>query len=359
MELQWNRDHTVTIDPPKRKKKLTGTRLAGALGLSRWSTPFQTWCQCTKAYEEPFVGNKYTEAGKAVEPKQIAYMREAYMMDDLIDPHDIWGADPFKKTWGNFYTHPVFGGMWDALIVDPEEWDGTPEGLVGSTEAVLEFKTTKRAEDWSEDVPEHYALQAALYAWLLECDDVIMVVSFLDEDDYDRIDDYVPSAENTATFEFKVSERYPRFVEDYVNRAIDWWNEHVETGNSPAYDERADADYLKEMRKLYLNPETDVAALIDELEELQGQLDAAAARTAPKEKRVKAIKAQLKQLAQERIGDSPECVIAHGRVTCSLKRSITYKADEKAMRADGVWDKYAVETESARFTVSFAKEGDE
>lgn len=355
MELQWNKDGTVSIDPPKRPKKVTGTRFASILGLNRWSTPFQMWCEITKAYSEPFVGNKYTEAGKAIEPKQIQYMRDAYMMDNLIDPHDVWGADPFAKTYGNFYSHPVFGGMWDALLVS-DEWDGTSEGLVGNTEAVLEFKTTKRAEDWTEDVPEYYALQAALYAWLLECDDVIMVASFLEEGDYDDPGAYAPSAENTATFEFKVSERYPYFVEDYVEPALEWWNDYIETGESPKYDEKADAAYLKEMRKLYLSPETDVEALMDELESLQDAVDAAHAKVARKEKRLKAVKDQLKKYAMERIGDNAECELSRGRVRCLLKRSVTLKPDEKAMKADGVWEKYAKESESTRFTVSVAGE---
>ena len=357
--MQWNTDNTVSIDPPKRPKKMTGTRFASVLGLNRWNTPFQMWCEITKAYCEPFVGNIYTEAGKTIEPKQIQYMRDAYAMDDLIDPHDVWGDDPFSKTYGNFYSHPIFGGMWDSLLVDKDAWDGSVEGLVGNTEAVLEFKTTKRAEDWAEDVPEYYALQAALYAWLLDCDNVILVASFLEEGDYDHPEDYVPSASNTATFEFSISERYPTFVEDYINPAIDWWNAHVETGNSPVFDEKADADYLKEMRKVYLNPETDIEALIDELEELQEKVEAAHAKIASKEKRVKAIKDQLKKYAQEQIGDDMECEIKHGRVTCLLKKSVSFKPDEKAMKKDGIWEKYAIESESSRFTVTFAKEDKE
>ena len=37
-----------------------------------------------------------------------------------------------------------------------------------------------RDRDWAEDIPEYYALQAALYAHLLGVDSVIMVASFLD-----------------------------------------------------------------------------------------------------------------------------------------------------------------------------------
>lgn len=253
MDLQWNDDGTVSVDPPKRPKKMTGTRFASVLGLNRWSTPFQMWCEITGAQRMPFEDTIYTVAGKAIEPKQIAYMREAYAMDDLIDPTDVWGPDFFKKTWGNFFSHPVLGGMWDSLLVSGE-WDKTPEGLAGATEAVLEFKTTKRAEDWVDGPPEYYALQAALYAWLLDCDDVILVVTILGDGDYEHPEEFVVSAANTTPYPFKISERYPDFEERYVEPALAWWREHVETGESPAFDERADAEYLKEMRNASLNP---------------------------------------------------------------------------------------------------------
>lgn len=357
MRVQWNTDGTVSIEPPKRPKKLTGTRLAGVLGLNRWTTPFQIWCEVTKTWQKPFDDTKYTLAGKAVEPKQIAYMREAYGMDDLIDPHDVWGADPFSKTYGNFYRHPVLGGMWDALLVDKDRWDGSADGLRGCTDAVLEFKTTKRAEDWADGaIPEYYAMQAALYAWLLGCDDVIMVVSFLQEGDYDRPEEFAPSAANTATREFKVSERYPSFERDVVGKALAWWELHVETGDSPEYDERRDAEPLKALRTETLNPESDVEALLSELSDLNAKVSAAHAAVAESEKRMKVVKDQLKQYALERIGDSEACELSGGGVTCKLVRTVSDKVDEKAMKADGVYEKYLVKSESSRFTVTFAKE---
>lgn len=354
MDIQFNTDNTISLlPPPKRVRKLTGTRFASVLGLNRWNTPFQTWCEITGAYREPFEETKYTAAGKAIEPLQIAYMREAYGMDNLIDPTDVWGPDPFKKTYGNFYTHKVFGGMWDSLLVD-EDWDGSVDGLVGHTEAVLEFKTTKRAEDWSEDVPEYYALQAALYAWLLDCDDVIMVASFLQEGDYDQPEEFVPSAENTATYEFRISERYPNFEQDYIIPAMDWWVAHVESGESPAYDERADAEYLRPLRDAHLNPSSDIDNLLCELHDLNTECTIVKKQIAAKEKRITAIKNQLKKFAQERIGEKRTATIEGGGVTCTLSKTTSRKVDEDAMKTDGVWDKYAREVESERFTVKFA-----
>lgn len=355
MEVQFNTDRTVSLlPPPKRPKKITGTRLAAVLGQNRWQTPFQAWCEITKAYCLPYEDNKYTIAGKAIEPKQIAYMRSAYGMNNLIAPADVWGKDYFSKTYGNFYTHKVFGGMWDALLVE-DTWDGTEDGLKGNVEAVLEFKTTKRAEDWDDDgIPENYALQAALYAWLLQCDTVIMVASFLEDADYDRPEDYEPNAGNTITRVFHVSERYPDFITDYVDKAEQWWEKHVLTGESPQYSERADADYLGPLRTANLNPTSDIDALLRELRDLNTEVSIVEKQIAAKSKRITAIKGQLKKYAQERIGDNDKATIQGEGVTCTLTKSVSFKVNEDALKDAGIWDEYAHEVTSERFTVKYA-----
>ena len=156
------------------------------------------------------------------------------------------------------------------------EWDG---------DTVLEMKTTKRAEDWADDIPEYYALQAALYAYLLGVDDVIMVASFLEDSDYHDPSKFVCKGGNTITRPFKVSERYPNFEKRYVKPALKWWHDHVETGISPAFDEKKDADILKVLRTNNVSPETDIAAMVKEAEELKAHIDSVQATVAEDEKR--------------------------------------------------------------------------
>ena len=269
-------DRHIEVAPTKKPKKITATRFATILGLNPWSTAFEMWCEITKTYQKPFEDTIYTIAGKTIEPKQIEYMRSAYGMYNLKTPTDIYGADYFKKTWGDFFHHvDVLGGMWDSLLVDEN----------GKPEAVLEFKTTKRAEDWANDVPEYYALQAALYAYLLGVDDVIMVASFLEPKDYEHPEKFVPSANNTITVEFKVSERYPNFYK-MVDQAQAWWDMYVVNGISPDYDEKKDAEILKALRTNEVS-DTNIDALIAEAESLKAELEAVYASVSDKEKRLK------------------------------------------------------------------------
>ena len=341
-DIKWLEGNRIQIAPPKKTKKITGTRFATILGLNPWSTAFEMWCAITKTYEKPFEDTIYTVVGKTIEPKQARYMEQSYGMD-IVRPSDVWGEDYFNKTWGDFFPESKhLGGMWDYLM----------KGEDGKTiEAVLEMKTTKRAEDWQNDVPEYYALQAALYAYLYGVDDVIMVASFLDEKDYKDPAAYQPTASNTITVEFKVSERYPDFA-DKVAAVEQWWADYVDTGISPEYDEKKDAEILAALRTNTLSPKTDIEALIAEAEGLKKELDEISASTADKEKRLKTINDIIKEHAMGQFRDGDKKVEVKGSTyVWTVSRSETTSVDKDALKADGLLDKYSKKSETYRMTV--------
>lgn len=347
--MEWLDGNKIQIIPPKRPKKLTGTRFATILGLNPWSTPFEIWCEVTRTYQKPFEDTIYTIAGKTIEPKQAEYMKQTYFMSNLVTPTDIWGKDYFRQTYGDFFREsPVLGGMWDYLLY----------GKDGKPTTVLEMKTSKRVEDWKDDIPEYYALQAALYAYLLGVDEVIMVASFLEPKDYDNPEKFVCSGKNTITRPFKVSERYPDFEKKYVKPALKWWKDYVESGISPAFDERKDAEILKALRTNNLSPETDIAALVKEAEDLKAKLDAHAAEVAEDEKRYKVLTDMIKKaaIAQFRDGDK-KVSIAGSAYNWEVSRTSTTKIDKDAMKADGILAKYTTTEDSYRISPKALKEG--
>lgn len=341
-EIKWLDGNRIQVDPPKRYKKCTGTRFATILGLSPWATPFEMWCAITKTYEKPFEETKYTAAGKVIEPKQADYMERSYCMD-IVRPKDVYGDDYFQSTYGDFFRErsKIFGGMWDYLA----------KNASGDIDTVLEMKTTKRVEDWQDDVPEYYALQAALYAYLLGVNKVVMVASFLSDSDYNNPAGYKPCINNTVTVEFKVSERYPDF-EDKIGTVVRWWKDYVETGISPAYDEKRDAEILKELRTKSLAPATDLEVVVKEAEQLKAELDTVSAELAAKEKRLKDLTNVIKQYAMEQFKDGDTAIEVAGRnYKWVLTRGTQTKVDEDALKNDGLFDKYTKTQNTYRMTV--------
>ena len=331
--MEFLNNGCIRVDPPKKPKKLTATRFATIMNLNAWSTPFSAWCEMTRTYEEPFEDTIYTKAGKVIEPKICDYLRSRYFMD-IKSPTDVYGADYFKKTWGDFFPDSeALGGMWDFLGDD----------------FVVEVKTTKRVEDWKGidgkvEPPIYYKLQAALYAYLLGFDNVVMTCSFLTDKDYINPEAFVPSVDNTVVIEFKVSEDFPTFKESYVEPALAFWRDHVLTGISPAFDEKKDAEILKVLRKNITEAkDEDIAKLMNEADKLRASIDKAEAKLADKKKRLKEIEDAVKKSMIDQFRDGDKKVeIGTKAYTWTLTKSERSALDSTALKKElpDVFNKY-------------------
>lgn len=231
MEIKSN---TIILgENVKKPKKITGTRFASVLGLNPYQSPFQAWCEITKTYEESFKGNAYTIAGEVIEPKVVNYLKESYYMRGIKTPEDVYGDDPFKSTWGNFFDKSLpFGGMWDSLNYKNEELTH-----------VIEIKTTSNRKKWEPTPPDYNALQACLYTYLLGIDKFILTGSFLDSEDYVDPHKFIPTVLNTNVYEFSIKKDYPQFFE-YYEKCEEWYKIHVLGGISPEARLKKDLDLL-------------------------------------------------------------------------------------------------------------------
>lgn len=325
-------NHIELQEVPKRPKRLTATRFATVMGLNAWQTPFEAWCAITRTYEEPFEDTKYTIAGKIIEPKIINYLNKTYFLD-IQSPEDVYGKDYFKKTFGNFFPNEkVFGGMWDAI----------------GDNFVVEIKTTKRAEDWQEDIPIYYKLQAALYAYLLGFDHVIVTATFLEEKDYVNPEAFEPSYQNTVLFEFNMSEAFPNFEEEYIQPALAFWERHVETGISPDFDEKKDADILKELRTNNVTPTDDtLQSILEELDKVKAVVDAKKEELKPHEDHLKKLQDKLKAYMTEQFREGDDKVeITTPNFSWTLSKSTRSSVDSAKLKKDGLYDQYAKQSET-------------
>lgn len=322
---------------PKTFKRMTATRFAAVLGLNAWKTPFAVWCEMTRTYEEPFVDSIYTIAGKAIEPKIIEYLKNRFFLD-IQSPEEVYGKDYFKKTYGNFYSDiEIFGGMWDAK----------------SDDLIVEIKTTKRAEDWLNDIPIYYKLQAALYAHLSGIDNVMMTCSFLQDADYANPEAFIPNIENTVVYEWSMSEEFPNFEEEYLNPAAEFWKNHVETGISPNYDEKKDADILKALRTNVVGVnDSEVEKLIAVIDADQAAYDKATAEIKVVEKRLKENKEKLKKNMVTKFGKNDDRVeIKSNAYVYTVSKSCKSSVDTGKLKADNLYEKYLVEKIEYRMLV--------
>ena len=365
-EVKWL-EQGVQVAPIKRNKKITGTHFPTVIGVNPFSTPFEVWCRCTRLYEKPFEGNKYTNAGQIIEPKVFDFLRDSMGFGDrVVTPEDVYGKDHFKKTWGDFYRNiEIFGGMWDALIKNEQ----------GDTEYVVEIKTVQvdgrsgsLDQRWKDGEAPHYqALQAALYAYLLGVDKVLMVAVALKDanGDYEHPEQVIPSYANGNVYidEFKVSERYPNF-DMYIAQATEWWNKHVLTGVSPEFDEKKDAEILSALRTNNVALQTtvgneiiDMTDLVTEAETLKREIETVVATISEKEKRLKSIQEQIKEFAREQFRDGDNKVSIKGKtLEFVLSKTSSSEIDKEALETDGLLEKYCKVKTTYRLTTNNIEE---
>ena len=357
-DIKWN-GSTISVEPTKKPKKITGTHFPTIIGVNPFSSPFEVWCRCTRTYEIPFEGNKYTNAGQVIEPKVFEFLRKSMGFGDrVIVPEDVYGKDHFKKTWGDFYPNtPIFGGMWDALIIDDN----------GKVDCVVEIKTVQvdgrsgsLEQRWKDGEAPHYqALQASLYAHLLGVDKVMMVAVALEDKkgDYEHPEQVVPSYANENVYidEFKVSERYPNF-DLYIEQATAWWNAHVLTGISPEFDEKKDAEILKALRTNNVDVQ-DLSHLFGRAETLKAEIEEVTTTIATKEKELKAILEEIKKVAlvQFREGDTKVSMKGE-KYEWVLSKTTSVEIDKGSLEADGLLEKYSKSKTNYRLTTSEIKE---
>ncbi len=333
--LTWQDDGSVKIIPPKKPKKITGTRLGAVLGINRWSTPFQAWCEITRVYQEPFEGNKYTRAGEAIEPKVIDYLKLIRPDLNIVTPEDVYGPDPKRATGYDFFKDEskVFGGMWDGLAYAE---DGKP--------IVIEVKTTKRAEDWIEGPPPHYEAQAALYAYLLGAERYMVVCAILQDDDYETPEEYVVEPDKIYIYEKELSEEWKHQFEE----AKVWWITYVESGVSPVPDELADADVLDILRTNYIEVSDDLESLFNELMVYKAMLK----DLDPIKDLYNNTKERIRDKLKDRFTPESDRVAATAHdLTVTLTKTRSTCIDTAKLKADGLYDKYTKSAVSTRMTI--------
>ena len=230
-DFTWNSDNTVTVDKIAYKpKKITGMRFAAVLGLNPFDSPFGAWCELTRTAPKPFERTAAMVAGEVIEPKLLDFARSKARLS-IIEPADIWGRDYKNATNYDFFPEdPIFGGMWDARIQDK-----------GVVVGILEAKTSSNPVMWKDEVPEAYALQAQLYAYLSGCFYYHFVVGFMEPEYIEKPKLFVPDDDNTIICHGRVEDDFA----EKLRLARNWYEIHVKDGGvSPKYDEGRDAQYL-------------------------------------------------------------------------------------------------------------------
>lgn len=139
----------------ERTKGITGTDISAIVGLNRWKTPREVWCEKLELVE-PIEESEAMLWGRLQEP---------IIADYYAQKHHVRLYDPGLELFYDKDT-PYYIGTPDRLVLDGK----------GGYERGLEIKTANsyKASEWGEpgtdDIPQEYFLQSQWYMGILGLD---------------------------------------------------------------------------------------------------------------------------------------------------------------------------------------------
>lgn len=145
------------------KKRITASKVASVVCKSPWTSKFALHAEMTGRYESEPINPEILEMGNLLEP----YVADWYALHNpgvqvrecKKRGNPVWWVDKANED---------FAATPDRILVDRE---------TGEVTALLEIKTARVASEWgdegSDEVPEHYRLQAL---WQMKCTGVKTVI---------------------------------------------------------------------------------------------------------------------------------------------------------------------------------------
>jgi hypothetical protein len=321
--------------------KISGTSMAGILGLSPWSSPFQVACNLLGLAREDISEKPSVKVGNKLEPLIISYADQVYgprygtflsaesVYEKRTGDHDSWVSD---------FDSDVFAGHVDGIVFSED-----------GNDYVLEIKTSSNLDSWRDGVPEYYYWQIALYNhFLCKREKAYVVLGMVNENTYRDHTSWVPNENTVAMFEMPINQMD---VDEKIETVRKWYYEFVEKGITPEYDPSIPGDV--EMYEHLVNLAQDVEE-ISKLVESYAEVDTAIAVEEAKSLSLYVQRDDLKA----RIKDY---LTAHGLSTLDstsgnyvgkVTNQTRVKFDEDLMIEDGIdVNKYKVKTVTKSFTV--------
>ena len=335
MAKEWtygeNKKNIILSEPPKQRLRITGHRFASVLGLNQYQSPFGAWCEITKLVKLPFEDNKYTIAGKTIEPKLINVVREKF--PNCVSIEEYYGNNIEKYRWNNFVDDSnIFGGVMDAVATKND---------LKTILAVVECKTSSKPHLWENNqVPIEYLLQGCEYSYLKKLDRVIFICAFLQEADYNHPEKFVPTEENTILVVKKIKDvriQMPNgdliTFEEAIEYCEDWWHKYIETGISPEFDEKLDKEYLDIIRTSKPANDNDLDTLCNSAKLLEEEINNIIMENdlESKQKELKNVKDAIKEKMVSMLKDGETKMVYKNY---KLSGSVSNKFDSTAFKKD-------------------------
>ena len=329
------------------RNRVTGTMMAGILGISPWSTPFQVACNLLGLCSEDIGDKPAVKMGQALEGRIIDYLDKAYPDEGIFLPaeriyskregdHDSWVSD---------FQDDYFAGHVDGIVMNDD-----------GENYILEIKTSANLNSWKDGVPEYYYWQVALYnEFITRQDHAYVAFGIVDQDDYGHPEDWIADDDSVIMFKMAVDRAQ---VNEGMDRIRAWYDEFIKNGITPDYDPNNSGDVEMYTYLLNLASEpADISDMVDQYSKLDAIIKDAERNVKDKEKLRDDLKNKIKNYMD--VHGMKELVSTSGSFMAGITETITTSLDRDKMVADGIdVTPYTIQVVTKRFTVKKCKKGE-
>lgn len=308
--------------------KITGTYFSHVVGRSPWGTPFSAAAHILGLFKEDIGDQPAVKTGVVLEPVILKYVADqgvlpaCQVFGNPEDYNEYGQHVGSHDTWKHDFDDPIFGGHVDGITEDGR---------------IVEVKTTSAPEEWLKGVPEHYWLQASLYAKGLGATAIKFVVGFVTEEDRSNPWKWKPEG-NVVIFDVEL---HPK-TDEYMETCRQWYDDFIKKNRTPVPDLSNPIDlFVVQSLDAQLLTQDEMFALVDEYTECEERI----AELDPIVKRKDELKSQIMIFLQK---NDAQYITGTKR---AYKRMISKRTivDTDKLKKDGLYDQYTKQSESESF----------
>lgn len=233
-----------TAASENRGDSIGSSEIAAVIGVCPYRTPYQLWGE--KMNGSSFVGNKYTRAGKILEPAVIQYFTEESGASVLP------GYEEDVR-----FTHPAL----PFATSTPDR----PYTREGGRRGICEAKTTQFLIKDESEVPPSWFCQAQYQAAVFNA-----VQEALGGEPCNEI--AIAWLTRGVDFQYAYFEVDQDFGESLLEQASTFWHDYIETGIAPEYETPSDIEKAFPTSKGGLNATPETVAVYESLIDVDEKL---------------------------------------------------------------------------------------
>lgn len=317
-QFSINDDNSISVDCPKIGK-ITGTTLSAVLGNNPWQTPFSVACRLLGIYEDDISDNAHIKAGIILEPIIMGYLDNSGRLPNT-QAEEIFGKrEGSHEQWAQDFDDEVYGGHIDGM---------TPDG------AIVECKTTTNPSVWLKgNIPEHYWIQASLYAKFFNAEKIHFTVGILTQENLNNPYTFTPNEDNVKVYTVGL---HPD-IDDIMQRGVDWYNNYLKDHRTPIpnLDSDLDRSILNQLQAQKFTEE-EVRSVLDSYEDILSKIDVLTKELKRLEQESETYKGQL--ITYMRVNDTK---VKSNKYRYQISTTIRKTADADALKRDGIFDRYS------------------